>query len=99
MKRVLQQVAAGLWRLAAPYPADAKVALFRSVLLDSRPLSTTTIRSRRYAIESVPDPFYFALFGAIVGEINLHRRVLGELIVPRAMSGAIGVDWRARLRR
>ena len=99
MKLLLQQMYTALSRLAAPYPANPKVGLFRSALSSSRrPLMAATV-SCPIAIQSVEDPFYFALFGAIVAEINRHRRALGELVVVRAMSGAIGVDWRARLRR
>ena len=57
------------------------------------------VDSRVLAIQSVEDPFYFALFGAILDEANRHRRAVGELVVVRAMSGAIGVDWRAWVRR
>lgn len=99
MKRVLQQMSATLSRLASPYPANPKVGLFRGALLSSRrPPAAATVPCA-LAIQSVEDPFYFALFGAILAEVNRHRRAIGELVVVRAMSGAIGVDWRARLKR
>jgi hypothetical protein len=56
-------------------------------------------QSRALAIQSVEDPFYFALFGAIVAEIRKHRPAVAELVVVRAISGGVGVGWGARLRR
>src|SRR5580765_7407588 len=88
-----------LSRLSAPYPANPKVGLFRRALLSSKREPVAAVDPRAIAIQSVEDPFYFALFGAIVDEMNRHRLAVGELVVVRAMSGAIGVDWRAWARR
>ena len=99
MKRLLQKMSSAFSRLVAPYPANPKVGLFRGALLSPRPALLDGAESCALAIESVPDPFYFALFGAIVAEMNQHRRAVGELIVVRATSGAIGVGWRAWLMR
>lgn len=51
------------------------------------------------AIQSVPDSFYFLLFGAIRAYLKggLHGRA--ELVVVRAVSGAVGTGWLAGLKR
>ena len=99
MKRLLQKVPGVLSRLLSPYPANPKVGLFRRALLQAPRTPAPPGKPRALAIQSVEDPFYYALFSAIAVEIGRHRRVIGELVVVRAMSGAIGVGWRAWLRR
>lgn len=51
------------------------------------------------AMQSVPDSFYFLLFGAIRAYLKggLHGRA--ELVVVRAVSGAVGTGWLAGLKR
>lgn len=51
------------------------------------------------SFQSVPDKFYFLLFGAIRARLNAHIAVRSELIVVRGVSGAIGVGWRSELKR
>lgn len=100
MTTLLRRAWLALPRLAAAYPADLRVAPLRSALLDHRPRSAQlSAAPRLYALQSVEDPFYFALFGAIAAEIGRHRRASAELVVVRATSGAIGIDWRAQVRR
>jgi hypothetical protein len=100
MTTLLRQASLALPRLAAAYPADPRVAPLRRALLDNRPRSAqASAPTFPYAVQSVEDPFYFALFGAITAEIGRHRQSKAELVVVRATSGATGIDWRARVRR
>lgn len=51
------------------------------------------------AIQSVPDKFYFLLFGAIRAHLKGGWRGRAELVVVRAVSGAVGTGWLACLKR
>jgi hypothetical protein len=51
------------------------------------------------AFQSVPDKFYFLLFGAIRARLEAHAAIRTELVIVRAVSGAVGVGWRAELKR
>jgi hypothetical protein len=99
MRRLLDTMIAALTRLTARYPASPKVRVFRQVLAARQQRAAAGSQARTFAIQSVEDPFYFALFGAIVAELRSNQAAVGELVVVRAISGAIGVGWRARLRR
>ncbi|MDO9438425.1 hypothetical protein [Hydrogenophaga sp.] len=48
------------------------------------------------AAQSVPDKFYFLLFGALRKRLPAHR---AELVVVRAVSGAVGTGWLAEVKR
>ena len=90
---------ATLRRLIARYPANPRVALLRHALTESVPAVLPVAVRQVVAVQSVEDPLYFALFSAIVAELGQSGAVHGELVVVRAISGAIGVNWRARLMR
>jgi hypothetical protein len=60
---------------------------------------STARGARTIAIQLVEDPFYYALFGAIVAEIRRHQQATAELVVVRAISGAIGLGIRPWLLR
>lgn len=51
------------------------------------------------AFQSVPDKFYFLLFGAIRAHLKAGLRGRAELVVVRAVSGAVGTGWLAELKR
>lgn len=51
------------------------------------------------AVQSVPDKFYFLLFGAILAHLKTGFRGRVESVVVRAISGAVGARWLAALRR
>lgn len=51
------------------------------------------------SFQSVPDKFYFLLFGAIRARLEAHTVIRSELVIVRAVSGAVGVGWLAELKR
>jgi hypothetical protein len=51
------------------------------------------------AFQSVPDKFYFLLFGAIRQQLRQSHTGRAELLVVRSVSGAVGTGWLAELRR
>jgi hypothetical protein len=89
-------VTKALSQLTANIPTNHAVRVFRTLLVGS---ASSRPGSRPAAVEALEDPFYFALFSAIVAELQRHVNVHGELIVVRGISGAVGVDWLARIRR
>lgn len=84
-------------RLFSRYPDEPGV----------RPQSFTGMRNTPPAgtggallsFQSVPDKFYFLLFGAIRAHLDAHAAVRTELVIVRAVSGAVGTGWRAELKR
>ena len=102
MKQLLQQGAKAIARLLSPYPANEKALAIRGALVPAAAFASSATgadRSFRVAIQLVEDPFYFALFGAIFAQLRKTHRAIGELVVIRATSGAIGTGWRAWLMR
>lgn len=51
------------------------------------------------SFQSVPDKFYFLLFGAICARLHAHVDLRSELVIVRAVSGAMGTGWLAELKR
>ncbi len=51
------------------------------------------------AFQSVPDKFYFLLFGAIRSQLLTGSQGRAELVIVRAVSGAVGTGWQAELKR
>ena len=51
------------------------------------------------AIQSVPDKFYFLLFGAILAKLKSRTIVRAELVVVGSVSTAIGTGWAAEAKR
>jgi len=95
----LRSLRAALRRLLATYPANPLVPVLRAAVIDAARPSAASAPVACIAVQSVEDPLYFALFSAIVDALARRRPVQGELIVVRAVSGAIGVGWRAWLMR
>jgi hypothetical protein len=86
-------------RLFSSYPKDpgvhpAAFAGMASAHQDRAEASVDTL-----AFQSVPDKFYFLLFGAICAHLNAGFRGRAELVVVRAASGAVGTGWLAELKR
>lgn len=59
-----------------------------------RPASVTVL-----AFQSVPDKFYFLLFGVVRTRLAVRLRLRAELVVVRAISGAMGVGLMAEVKR
>ena len=86
-------------RLLGRFPANARAAVLReAVAPKGRPTATDRDPSL-VAVQSVEDPLYFALFSAIADALARRRSIRGELVVVRAVSGAIGVGARAWIMR
>jgi hypothetical protein len=51
------------------------------------------------AIQSVPDKFFFLLFGAFAGHLKAKTGARIEVVVVRAISGGIGNGWIADIKR
>lgn len=58
--------------------------------------STRPSHSGHIAAQSVPDKFYFLLFGALRAHLPDMR---AELVVVRAVNGAVGTGWLAEVKR
>ena len=92
-----QGFAKKLTRLLSRYPNEFVV----------RPESFTGMRDRSpsngysatLSFQSVPDKFYFLLFGAICARLHAYVDLRSELIVVRAVNGAMGKGWMAELKR
>lgn len=80
--------------LFSRYPEDPGVhpGSFKGLMdLANQPASSGHI-----AVQSVPDKFYFLLFGALRARLPNMR---AELVVVRAVSGAVGTGWMAEVKR
>ena len=55
--------------------------------------------SMTIALQCVPDPFYFLLFGAILARLAVRTKVRADVIAVRSVSGAFGVGVLAALKR
>lgn len=55
---------------------------------------------RTVAFQSVPDKFYFLIFGAIVARLKQHASDWrAELLIVRSLNGGVGSGWSAELKR
>lgn len=89
----LKQMWQKLARLMSRYPAEAGVST--QALAGIHRLSSTHTAERVLAFQSVPDKFYFLLFGAIC----LRLGAQGQLIVVRSINGAVGDNLAATFKR
>lgn len=76
-------------RWLSRYPEDAEVRPQVFEKMRVRPLTGASCVFLSF--QSVPDKFYFLLFGAIHARLSTYITVNTELIVPRAISGYVGV--------
>lgn len=95
----VQRLLAAVRRLSARYPTNPRVPALRAAVVRGSGVAHPGGRACVVAVQSVEDPLFYALFSAIVGMLAMQRPVRGELVVVRAVSGAIGVGWRAWLMR
>ncbi|QHE83762.1 hypothetical protein [Hydrogenophaga sp. BPS33] len=65
--------------------------------VQSDPSQTSTRHT--LTIQSIPDKFYFLLFGALSARLKATTGVRLEAVVVRAISGGIGLGWSADLKR
>jgi hypothetical protein len=86
-----------LVRLCARYPdvPGVRPQSFADLMISPPAGAASSLLS----FQSVPDKFYFLLFGAIRARLNAHVALRSELIVVRGASGAMGVGWLSELKR
>lgn len=84
-------------RLFSWHPDEPGVRPQSFAGMRSAPLARTA--HALLSFQSVPDKFYFLLFGAIRARLEAHAAVRTELVVVRAVSGTVGAGWRAELKR
>jgi hypothetical protein len=86
-------------RLFSDYPKEPGVrpAAFASIELQLQERAEAGCGT--LAIQSVPDKFYFLLFGAIRVHLKAGWRDRAELVVVMAVNGAVGAGWLAELKR
>lgn len=85
--------------LLSQYPDDVCVHPGSFDELDLELITERTPKDRPIAFQSVPDKFYFLLFGAIRCRLASSIRGRADLIDVRGISGAVGVGWLAGLKR
>lgn len=88
-----------LLRLFSRYPRDPGVLprSFAGLRAGGQPRGPAT---RTVAFQSVPDKFYFLIFGAIVARLKQHASDWrAELVIVRSVSGGVGSGWSAELKR
>lgn len=88
-----------LRRLFARYPAEPGVYPEAFVGLPSDQPQRFEANSITFAFQSVPDKFYFLLFGAICAKLKTLLGGHAELVVVRSVSGAVGTGWQAKVKR
>lgn len=86
-------------RLFSRYPADLGVHPQAFVGMGRVTLRRPVIADRPLALQSVPDSFYFLLFGAISAYLKDKLQARAELIVVRSVNGAIGVGFLPEVKR
>lgn len=86
-----------LGRLFSRYPKEPGVR--PQSFSGMRDTSVASTGDALLSFQCVPDKFYFLLFGAICARLDAHVAARAELIVVRAVSGAVGTGWRAELKR
>lgn len=83
-------------RLFSKYPDEAGV---RPQSFDGVRMPPTEAGGALLSFQSVPDKFYFLLFGAIRARLEAHTVTRSEVVVVRAVSGAVGTGWLAEIKR
>lgn len=89
-----------LARLFSWYPADSSIS---PGLMERFQPSAQHERSKSkeglICIQCVPDKFFFLLFSLMRQQLRLHANMRAELIVVRAISGAVGIGWLTAIKR
>lgn len=96
IKRSLRKLAK-LSNLLRRYPVEQLVHPHAFKELASSRTSSGSLRV--LAFQSVPDKFYFLLFGVIAAHLSSKVQLRAEVVVVRAVSGAVGTNWLAELKR
>ena len=99
VKRQVTRLWSGARRLLGRFPANTRVVVLRDSFADVPVGAAPQGNPSVVAVQSVEDPLYFALFSAIVDALARRRSIRAELVVVRAVSGAIGVGARAWIMR
>lgn len=86
-----------LGRLFSRYPREPGVR--PQSFMDIRVKPDAAVVSGVLAFQSVPDKFYFLLFGAIRAKLAKNFSGYTHLVVVRAVSGSMGTGWLAELKR
>lgn len=97
MANELGGVIGKLGRLFSRYPDEPGVN--PKSFLRMAPIARGERHSDVLAFQSVSDKFYFLLFGAIRARLGAHGCQRADLVVVRAISGAVGRGWLAGLKR
>ncbi len=100
MRNRLKNISRKIGSLLTNYPRVPGVhpAIFASIPSAPADRNAET-KPGTLAFQSVPDKFYFLLFGAFRAHLTPSLRGRAELVVVRAVSGAIGTGWLAELKR
>ncbi|OYT96216.1 MAG: hypothetical protein CFE49_08505, partial [Pseudomonas sp. PGPPP3] len=77
-------------RLFSRYPEDPGVHPQAFAGMGQAQPAHSGAVSATLAFQSVPDKFYFLLFGAIRAQLRASLQGRAELVVVRAVSGAVG---------
>lgn len=88
-----------LSRLFSSYPGDPGVHPQAFAGMGPGQPGHAGVVSGTLAFQSVPDKFYFLLFGAIRAHLRASLQGRAELVVVRAVSGAVGTGVRAEIKR
>lgn len=86
-------------RLFSRYPEDPGVHPQAFAGMGHGQPGHVGVVSGTLAFQSVPDKFYFLLFGAIRAHLKSSLQGRAELVVVRAVSGAVGTRVRAEIKR
>jgi hypothetical protein len=99
MGNVISAVMRKLGHLFTRFPKDAVVrpdSFIGSMVINVPDSEVTT---GTVVIQSVPDKFYFLLFGAIREKLSYRLNGPAELLVVRSVSGAVGEGFLAEIKR
>lgn len=85
--------------LFARYPKELEVRPSAFVGIEHEAQVNGKVLFGVLAVQSVPDKCYFLLFGALREHLKTYLSGPAQLIVVRAVSGAVGTGWLSELKR
>ena len=97
MRFEVRAYARKLARVLSRYPREIAVKPESFAAMSDQ--SRLRAGSNLLSFQSVPDKFYFLLFGAICSRLSILVDLRSELVIVRAVNGAVGVGWIAELKR
>jgi hypothetical protein len=86
-------------RLFSSYPGDPGVHPQAFAGMGQGRKGQAGVASGTFAFQSIPDKFYFLLFGAIRAHLRVSLQGRAELVVVRAVSGTVGTGVLAEIKR